>query len=322
MKNYLLLLVFLTTSTLFSQVKIGENPQNINNSSVLELESTTKTLVVTRITTLQMDAITPLEGAIIYNTDEDCLFQYNNDSWNSLCVDVMANETVTAITNNEDGTVTYTDESGNNTIITLNDADSDPTNEINHSVILNGTNLELTDAGGTIITDLSSLSSEVNQIVTNGNPIANHLSGNGTQTSIQETITTLEDNGDGTVTYTNENNISTTVGIVGPQGPAGADGTDGVDGVQGPQGEQGIQGETGPQGPQGPAGADGTNGVDGAQGPQGEQGIQGETGPQGPQGPAGADGTDGVDGAQGPQGEQGIQGETGPQGPQGPAGID
>ncbi|MCD4697998.1 MAG: tail fiber domain-containing protein [Bacteroidales bacterium] len=37
------------------------------------------------------------------------------------------------------------------------DADADPTNEMNTSVNLNGTNLEVTDAGGTIITDLTSL---------------------------------------------------------------------------------------------------------------------------------------------------------------------
>jgi hypothetical protein len=39
----------------------------------------------------------------------------------------------------------------------VNDADADPTNEYNTTVILNGTNLETTDAGGTITTDLSSL---------------------------------------------------------------------------------------------------------------------------------------------------------------------
>ncbi len=39
-----------------------------------------------------------------------------------------------------------------------NDFDMDSTNEYNTSVVLNGTNLETTDGGGTIVTDLSSLS--------------------------------------------------------------------------------------------------------------------------------------------------------------------
>jgi len=166
MKKILLLLAILITTNVFAQVKIGENPQDIDQNSVLELESTTKTLVVTRITTAQMNAITPLEGAIAYNTDEDCLFQYNNNAWNSLCVDVMANETVTSIVSNNDGTFTYTDESGLDTTISLSDADSDSTNELNTGLNLNGTNLELNDAGGTITADLSSLD-ESAEVATN-----------------------------------------------------------------------------------------------------------------------------------------------------------
>ncbi|TVZ48625.1 collagen-like protein [Olleya sp. Hel_I_94] len=130
MKQILLILTILITTNALAQVKIGDNPQNIDQNSVLELESTTKTLVVTRITTAQMNAITPLEGALAYNTDEDCLFQFNNNAWNSLCVDVMASETVTSIVSNNDGTLTYTDESGTNTIISLSDADADATNEL------------------------------------------------------------------------------------------------------------------------------------------------------------------------------------------------
>lgn len=40
----------------------------------------------------------------------------------------------------------------------VDDADNDPTNELNTGLILNGTDLELTDAGGTITADLSTLS--------------------------------------------------------------------------------------------------------------------------------------------------------------------
>lgn len=39
----------------------------------------------------------------------------------------------------------------------VDDADSDPTNEMNTGVVLNGTDLEVTDGNGTIVTDLSSL---------------------------------------------------------------------------------------------------------------------------------------------------------------------
>ncbi|WP_299387325.1 hypothetical protein, partial [uncultured Lacinutrix sp.] len=193
MKKFLLIFTLLLSTSIFSQVKIGENPQTIDQNSILELESTTKTLVVTRITSAQMSAITPLEGAIAYNTDEDCLFQYNNNTWNSLCVDVMANETVTSITLNNDGTFTYVDEAGSNTIISLNDSDSDNTNELNTAVILNGTNLETTDAGGTITTDLSTLD-ESAEVATNSTDITALETEQATQnTAITNNETTITD---------------------------------------------------------------------------------------------------------------------------------
>ncbi|WP_405210951.1 hypothetical protein [Dokdonia sp. Asnod2-E02] len=152
-----------------------------------------------------------------------------------------------------------------------------------------------------------------------------------TDVDVSETVTTFVDNGNGTATYTNENNTAVTVGIVGPQGPAGADGDTGATGPQGPAGADGATGAIGPQGPagadgatgatgpQGPAGADGATGATGATGPQGPAGADGATGAIGPQGPAGADG---ATGAIGPQGPAGADGATGAIGPQGPAGAD
>ena len=40
----------------------------------------------------------------------------------------------------------------------VDDADNDPSNEYNTSFVLNGTNLEITDAGGIQTVDISSLS--------------------------------------------------------------------------------------------------------------------------------------------------------------------
>ncbi|WP_298351638.1 hypothetical protein [uncultured Dokdonia sp.] len=164
-----------------------------------------------------------------------------------------------------------------------------------------------------------------------------------TDVDVSETVTTFVDNGNGTATYTNENNTAVTVGIVGPQGPAGADGATGATGPQGPAGADGATGATGPQGPagadgatgatgpQGPAGADGATGATGPQGPAGADGATGAIGPQGPAGadgatgatgPQGPAGADGATGAIGPAGADGATGAIGPQGPQGPAGAD
>lgn len=64
-------------------------------------------------------------------------------------------------------------------ITSPDDADADPSNEYNTSVVLNGTTLETTDGGGTIMTDLSSLSGggSGNWTLT-GNDIQNSNTGN------------------------------------------------------------------------------------------------------------------------------------------------
>ena len=173
-------------------------------------------------------------------------------------------------------------------------------------------------------------------------------------------MTTVADNGNGTLTFSYENGATYTTpvlaGITGAQGPAGADGATGAQGIQGPTGNDGATGAqgpiglTGPQGPQGlqgpagndgaagplgPAGVNGLNGQDGAQGPigltgavgpQGPIGLTGAQGPQGIQGPVGATGATGATGLQGPigltgpQGLQGIQGPVGATGAAGPQG--
>ncbi|WP_245946456.1 collagen-like triple helix repeat-containing protein, partial [Arenibacter echinorum] len=68
-----------------AQVKIGENPNSINAASIVELESTTKAFVLTRVSNTQMQTIKPLRGAMVYNTDAQCVFFYNGTQWNSLC---------------------------------------------------------------------------------------------------------------------------------------------------------------------------------------------------------------------------------------------
>ncbi|WP_430906279.1 hypothetical protein [Maribacter sp. 2-571] len=80
-----ILLGFLGSSSLQGQVKIGDNPQTIDPSAVLELESSTGALIITRITTDEMEAIVPDRGAVVYNTDAQCVFYYNGTQWISLC---------------------------------------------------------------------------------------------------------------------------------------------------------------------------------------------------------------------------------------------
>ena len=81
----LALLLSLSSTVVFGQVKIGDNPQNINAASVLELESNNQVLVITRVNNQAMESITPLRGAVVYNTDTQCLHYYNGTEWINLC---------------------------------------------------------------------------------------------------------------------------------------------------------------------------------------------------------------------------------------------
>ena len=79
------LLCLLTAVNLQGQIKIGENPQTLDPSSVLELESSSRVLVITRLTDTQMNNITPLRGALVYNTDEECIHYYDGIQWVNIC---------------------------------------------------------------------------------------------------------------------------------------------------------------------------------------------------------------------------------------------
>ncbi|MCL6275177.1 hypothetical protein M3P19_14245 [Muricauda sp. 2012CJ35-5] len=80
-----LLLAFFSFAMMEAQIKIGENPQNLDPSSVLELESNTRVLVITRMNTTQMENTTPLQGAMVYNTDTQCVHFYDGTQWINPC---------------------------------------------------------------------------------------------------------------------------------------------------------------------------------------------------------------------------------------------
>ena len=118
MKTFSFIIVLLLVHLTYGQVKIGANIDTIDGSSLVELESDSKVFVVTRVSTSQMNTIIPLNGGLVYNTDDDCLFQYRNNAWQSLCVNVAADETLTTISDNNDGTFTYINETATNVAIT------------------------------------------------------------------------------------------------------------------------------------------------------------------------------------------------------------
>jgi hypothetical protein len=91
------LIVNLASMPLVAQIKIGNNPHEISQASVLELESEDKVLVITRVNNRQMEEITPLNGAMVFNTDTGCIHFYEGVSWQNLCNRVNVQLTSTPV---------------------------------------------------------------------------------------------------------------------------------------------------------------------------------------------------------------------------------
>ena len=157
---------------------------------------------------------------------------------------VDIDETITTLVNNGNDTYTYTSEDGTATII---DASETPETVTSISLNVNNTSFDYVDENGTtnnidlcnIVDNCETLTTLTYNITTNdltytdedgnasvisladgsisavtntivGNRIATHNDGNGNSVDINETITTLVNNGDGTFTYTSENGTTTT----------------------------------------------------------------------------------------------------------------
>ena len=77
--------VSLLCSVAYAQTKIGDNVLDIDSASILELESSSRGFLPSRMTSAQRDAQTQWDQAhIIYNTTENCLQIYTGSLW--LCL--------------------------------------------------------------------------------------------------------------------------------------------------------------------------------------------------------------------------------------------
>lgn len=78
----------IATTFIYAQDNVGIGTTTPDPSSVLEMKSTEKGVLVPRMTTAQRNAIpSPAEGLLVYDTDLDCFvyFETTTPSWQSLC---------------------------------------------------------------------------------------------------------------------------------------------------------------------------------------------------------------------------------------------
>ena len=82
---YFPFLLAMLTSQSYAQVKIGDNPTTVNPNSILELESTTKGLLLPRISNEQMQAMQNVPaGMLVYSSTDNVLYIRTNSAWVTL----------------------------------------------------------------------------------------------------------------------------------------------------------------------------------------------------------------------------------------------
>ncbi|WP_159951604.1 hypothetical protein [Polaribacter septentrionalilitoris] len=92
LKICLLALFFLPSFLIFSQVGIGtENP---NTSSMLDIQSTSKGILIPRMTTVQRNTITGVEGLLVFDSTTKTFWYYNN-IWVELTAGSSASNKIT-----------------------------------------------------------------------------------------------------------------------------------------------------------------------------------------------------------------------------------
>jgi uncharacterized protein (TIGR02145 family) len=85
MLNRLIIMLVIMSTSVSGQVKIGTTSGAAHASAALEFESTSKGVLLPRMTTTQRAAInSPATGLMVYNTSFNCVEMYNGSSWGCL----------------------------------------------------------------------------------------------------------------------------------------------------------------------------------------------------------------------------------------------
>ena len=86
-KRFEIAVIFLLISLIsVSQNNVGIGTTIPDASAILHLESTDKGILISRLTTAQMNLVLfPANGLMVYNTDSSCFFYYKQTAWFSLC---------------------------------------------------------------------------------------------------------------------------------------------------------------------------------------------------------------------------------------------
>lgn len=229
MKNILIITIaaiifFCSTNKLLAQNNIGIGTITPNPKALLDLQANDKGFLVPRVSSSERLAINPAGNTdaalLVYDTNDNLFYYWDGTQWigfpqtgsgsNNIAFNFDANTNELTITDNG-GSLSVNLTSLNNIYtagtgiditgnVITNTGDLSNTNELNSTLLFNnGTNiLSLTDAGGTLTADLSSL----NTVYTAGAGISiagNVITNTGDLNNTNELITS--------VNFNNTNNI-------------------------------------------------------------------------------------------------------------------
>ena len=355
MKKLLSFIFLCVAVTSYAQDGVGINTTTPDASSALDIVSTSKGILIPRLTLVERDAITnPATGLLIYQIDVTSGFYFfNGNIWQNLeGIQGPQGETGLAGTNGVDGL------DGTNGLSAYQiafAADNTIGDEATWLTSLKG------ETGDTGATGPQGTQGDVGPIGATGQTGPQGVQGvagtNGTNGLSAYQIAFAADNtiGDEATWLTSLKGETGDTGATGPQGTQGVAGTNGTNGLSAYQiafaaddtiGDEAtwltsLKGETGDTGATGPQGLKGDTGLTGAQGAQGVAGTNGTNGLSAYQiafaadntigdeatwltslkGETGNTGATGPQGIQGEQGPIGLTGATGSQGIQGEQGI-
>ena len=182
-KSTFLLCIFLlaTTNFLFAQVGIGTITPN--NSSMLDIESTDKGILIPRMTeTQKMSVSSPVSGLLIYQIDKEAGFYfYDGSVWLRLVKNISPNftGTITSESISSTGTISATSFVGDGSGLTginfntvsittnINDIATNTASINTNQGLIASNTASITTNQGAIATNTASITTNINDIATN-----------------------------------------------------------------------------------------------------------------------------------------------------------
>ncbi|MBS7256612.1 autotransporter outer membrane beta-barrel domain-containing protein, partial [Flavobacterium branchiicola] len=250
MRNKLLpLFIILGTYSMHSQVGIGT--KDPHKSSQLEVSASDKGVLIPNVALTSLtDAVTikeAKESLLVFNITNNTLivpgyYYWYDNRWNRLALSTEVSGSGTVIYNPTTQELTYIDSSGNTQIININDLETITTLTDNNDgtyTYVNEKKVAVTiNVVGDVTSNFSTIANntEVKQIIEN---IVNNTTGNVSYDNSKkeftyldqsgatqvinindmvknnETVTTLSNNNDGTYTYSNEAGDKVTINVIG-----------------------------------------------------------------------------------------------------------